>query len=50
MIGSYVQYTKYSEVVYEGDKLSVFGTFVFNPFANRWEIDNPLAFIKGTKD
>jgi hypothetical protein len=36
-------------MVYEGDKLKVFGTFQYNTYANRWEIDNPIAFIQGGK-
>ncbi len=47
--GSYFLYRKYSQIVYEGDNLKVFGTFQFNPYANRWEIDNPIAFIQGGK-
>eukprot|EP00347_Sterkiella_histriomuscorum_P023472 403334513 len=49
-MGSYLMYTKFSEIVYEGDKVKVFGTFIFNPFANRWEIENPIAFINGSVD
>jgi len=48
--GSYVFYTKCSEVVYEGDTLSVFGTFQYNNYTNKWEIDNPIAFFDGSKD
>ncbi|CDW77491.1 UNKNOWN [Stylonychia lemnae] len=48
--GSYVYYTKHSQVVYEGENLSVFGTFQLNTYTNKWEIDNPIAFFDGTKD
>lgn len=47
-MGSYLWYTKYSEIVYEGDIVKIFGTFIYNPFANRWEIDNPIAIINGS--
>jgi hypothetical protein len=49
-IGAVASYTKYSEIVYEGDNLSVFGTFKYNTLADRWEIETPLAFIRGSKD
>ena len=45
--GSYLLSTKYSEIVYEGDTLRLFGMLSFNPFCDRWEFENPLAFIKG---
>ena len=44
---SYIIYTKVSNIVYEGDKLKVFGTFNFNSNSNRWEIDETIAVIKG---
>lgn len=47
-MGTYLFYTKYSEVIYQGDVVKVFGTFIYNPYANRWEIDNPIAFINGS--
>jgi hypothetical protein len=40
-------YTKLSEVVYEGDHIKIFGTFIFNQYANRWEIEDPIAIISG---
>lgn len=39
-------YKKYSQVVLEGENLSVFGIFHHNSVADRWEITNPIAFVK----
>jgi hypothetical protein len=50
MAGSYVLYNRYSTLVYEGDKLKIFGILAYNTIANRWEIENPLAFLNGSKD
>jgi hypothetical protein len=43
---SYVLFNKHSEIVFEGDTLNVFGLFSFNPLAERWEIEYPIAFMK----
>ena len=46
-------YTKYSQIVYEGDSLKLFGLVSYNSSADRWEMPDPIAFINGetgTKD
>lgn len=39
-------YTTTSEVVYEGDELSVFGLMSYNVKSDEFTIDDPLGFIQ----
>lgn len=43
---SFMYYNKYSQIVYEGSKVNLFGVAGYNPLSDSWEITNPLAFIK----
>jgi hypothetical protein len=36
---------KYSHVVYDGDRLTVYGTLSYNTFSERWEMRNPIAIL-----
>jgi zona occludens toxin (predicted ATPase) len=47
--GSYALYHKYQEVIYEGDKLTLFGVLSYNKYADQWEFEKPLSFINGSK-
>ena len=46
----YAFYSKHSEIVYEGDQLTVFGVFSYNLFTKQWELDKPIAFLKNKFD
>jgi hypothetical protein len=45
-MGSLVFYNKYSDILYEGDKIQVFGVATYNTFSDSWELSEPLALIK----
>ncbi len=48
---SMLYYHKYSQIVYEGESLNLFGIAKLNTFTNCWEITKPIAFLKeGMKD
>ena len=37
---------KYSKVVYDGDKVQIFGALNYNVHSERWEISSPIAIFK----
>ena len=43
---SYMFYNRYSQIVYEGDSLNVFGLFTYNLYSDEWELSKPIGFIK----
>lgn len=43
---SFMYYNRYSKIVYEGDRLNVFGVLSYNRLLDSWEMTKPLAFIK----
>ena len=46
-VGSgYAVYKRYSQIVYDGDDLNVFGYISYNKYTDSWELTKPLAFIK----
>lgn len=40
-------YNRYSQCVYEGDTLNVFGLASYNGLTDRWELTKPIAFLQG---
>jgi hypothetical protein len=45
-MGSLVFYNKYSEILYEGDIVKVFGIIQYNKYTDSWELSRPLALFK----
>jgi hypothetical protein len=43
--GSLGYLDKYSHVVYDGDRLTVYGTLSYNTASERWEMKNPIAIL-----
>lgn len=43
---TFMYYNKYSQIVYEGSKINLFGVTSYNPLSDSWELTKPLAFIK----
>ena len=46
LISGYYFYNRYSEIVYEGDNVNVFGVMTYNSHTDSWDMTKPLAFIK----
>ena len=49
LVSYYALYHKYSEIVYEGNELSIFGVLTFNNFTETWEFEKSLAFLNTAK-
>lgn len=45
--GQQVLYRRYSQIIYEGDKLEVFGLFNYCQASDQWMLTKPLCFAKG---
>ena len=45
-IGTSWIYSRYSQIVYEGDSLNIFGVLTYNGPSDQWEMTDPLAIIK----
>ena len=45
MGGSFGYLNKYSEVIYDGDKLTVLGTLTYNKISDRFELKDPYCLI-----
>ena len=43
--GSLGYLDKYSHVVYDGDRLTVYGSLSYNTASERWEMKNPIAIL-----
>lgn len=43
--GSYALANKSSNIVYDGEKVSLFGLIKYNKYADTWEMDEPLAIL-----
>ena len=39
-------YTTHSQIIYEGDELSVFGLISYNTNSNELKIDDPIGFVR----
>ena len=42
-------YKKYSQVILEGDSVTIFGIMRFNIYSGGYEMEKPIAFMKGSK-
>lgn len=49
LVSYYALYHKYSEIIYEGNEVVVFGILSWNQFSESWEISKPLAFLNSAK-
>jgi hypothetical protein len=45
-MSSFVFYNRYSEILYEGDSVKLFGVVTYNTYSDAWEISKPLALLK----
>ena len=45
-MSSFVFYNRYSEILYEGDSVDLFGVATYNRYSDAWEISKPLALLK----
>ena len=46
MTSSYIYYNKYSDILFEGDHVKIFGVVEYNRFSETWEFSKPLALLK----
>ena len=45
-MSSFAFYYRYSEILYEGDSVKLFGVATYNTYNDEWEISKPLALLK----
>jgi hypothetical protein len=46
MGGSFIFYNKYSEILYEGEHIKIYGVAEYNRFSDTWEFAKPIALMK----